>query len=487
MKYINTLKYILIICLTAALLPLAAWAADEYEWPAPENWLPSADEALNKKKTIDDPADLFKTWHPRDIVPPEMWKLLVHDQEEMKKQTKESLGFASPELVGKIAPEIKPGNYTYQDLEKHPGLKELFTPVIYKTIKKGGPPFVCSIMDFVIEPTQQLHWPLPVCEATRKNVGKTKLDDQGYIVPKTWQGGVPFPKPSGKFKAQQVFYNMEKRFTQWDDCNFLTGEGLAFDKNLKVDKYNKYFKKTIRFMGRCLLPPYGWFDERAEKRGEFKAYTVAIFEPRANKGLGTMLYMYDSPKKPDPMMMYLPSMRRIRKFAATDTQDPNGDVCYDDMTYLSQKITPDKFPYKFEIIGEREYLLNVSYDSAGAWVDSKNGYAIRNLHLMRRPVYVLQMTQTDSSYIYSKRIYYVDMETFQPFWGEFYDQKGRLYREYNVSMNFFPECGMLVSYGDFAWQVDHVDTHSSYQMLTYMPARFTRDNFELKEMIKYGK
>ena len=486
MKYMNTFKYILILCLSVALLPLSAWAED---WTNvdPMTWLPKPEEADAAKATTNDKRNLFETWHPRSFVPPDMWEQITFDQEEMKKQTKEILGFTAPELVGKIAPEIKPGKYTYQDLEKHPGLKELFTPVILKTVKKGAPPFVCSIMDFDLQPTRQHHWALSVCQATKKNMGKAKLDTVGYIVPKTWAGGVPFPRPSGEFKAQQVYYNMEKRASSWDGNSFLTGIGLALDKNLKVDKFNKYFKKDIRWMGRSYMPPFGWFDARAEKRGEFKSYTVAIFEPRANRGLGTMLYMYDDPRKPDPMMMYLPSMRRIRKFAATDTQDPNGDAAYDDMSFLSQKITPNKFPYKFEIIAEREYLLNVAYNSAPAWIDKENGYALRNVHLERRPCYVLQMTQQDANYVYSKRIYYVDMETFQPYWGEFYDQKGRLYREYNVSQNFFPECGMLAPYGDYAWQVDHIDTHSSFQLMTYIPARFTRDHFELKEMIKYGK
>ena len=265
MKYMSTLKYTLILCLGVALLPLAAWAEDWTDVD-PMDWLPKAEEADAQKATTNDQRDLFKTWHPRSFVPPDMWKAITFDQEEMKKQTKEILGFSSPELVGKIAPEIKPGKYTYEDLEKHPGLKELFTPVIYKTIKKGGPPFVCSIMDFVIEPTRQLHWALPIAAATKKNMGAAKLDGEGYIVPKSWQGGVPFPRPSGEFKAQQVYYNMEKRMSGWDACNYLTGVGLALDKNLKVDKYNKYMRKEIRWMGRSFMPPFGWYDERAEKR-----------------------------------------------------------------------------------------------------------------------------------------------------------------------------------------------------------------------------
>ena len=48
----------------------------------------------------------------KDVLPPEIWDLVATDVEEAKKQTAEILGFRSPELVGKIAPEIKLGKYT---------------------------------------------------------------------------------------------------------------------------------------------------------------------------------------------------------------------------------------------------------------------------------------------------------------------------------------------------------------------------------------
>ena len=50
------------------------------------------------------------------------------------------MGFRAPDLVGKIAPEIKPGKYTYKDVQNNPGFKQLMWPDLYKRIKPGGPP-----------------------------------------------------------------------------------------------------------------------------------------------------------------------------------------------------------------------------------------------------------------------------------------------------------------------------------------------------------
>ena len=57
--------------------------------------------------------------------------------------------------------------------------------------------------------------------------------------------------------------------------------------------------------------------------------------------------------------MYIPSLRRIRKLSATDSQDPvmGQDVIYDDNEGWMQKISPVRYPYKYEIL---EGLLNQS-------------------------------------------------------------------------------------------------------------------------------
>ncbi len=486
MRYLVVAQYVLSVWLAAVIFPLGAWAGEKL--PAPETYMPHPSKIHQIKSATDDPRDLTVTSSINDVIPPEILALVHFDQEKMKKGTSEMFGYTAPELVGKIAPGIKPGKYTYRDLEKYPGFKELFPPELLQQVRAPGPPFVCSIEAFEIIPTRQIYSSLPQIEATKKNLGKTKLDQDGYIVPRSWQGGFPFPKPSGKFRAQQVYYNFEKRSDAFDKNFFSSMEINGYDKNLKLSKYQQILVSNTRFMGRVLIPPFGWFDRRAERNGEFSAFAYVCFEPRSTRGMGILNYHYDDPNKLDSLMIYVPTLRRIRKMSATDTQDPQGDLAYDDNDMLSQKITPKKFPYEFEIIDEREYLIPISYGCSPSWVDSKNHYTIRSIQFQRRPCYVLQMTQMDPNYIYGKRVFYIDKETFISQFAAYYDQKGRLYRsQLYAGYTFLPEYGVSLTYGGYTVQIDYVDVHSTFQATIIYPAAFSRKHFTLEQVVKMGK
>ncbi len=486
MKYVRLVRYVSVVWVAAVLFPLLAWA--ENKLPAPETYMFHPREAHKIKRATDDPRDLTVTYKLKDVVPPEIWDEIHFDPEKMKKDGAEILGFTAPELVGKIAPEIKPGKYTYQDVAQSPGFKDLFPPELLQHIREPGPPFVCGIPEFEIIPTRQLYSPQPFLDATKRNLGKTKLDKDGYIVPRTWEGGTPFPRPSGKFKAQQVYYSFEKKPLAFNKNSFLSLETNGYGRNLKRDKYGQAIASNMRLMGRVLFPPYGWFDERAKRNCELVAFTIVNFEPRAMRGMVMLQYHYDDPEKFDTLMIYVPSLRRIRKMSATDTQDPFGDLTYDDADMLSQKITPKKYPYKFDIIAEREYLIPYSYGSSPLWVDSKNSYALRNVQFQRRPCYVLQMTQLDPNYVYSKRVIYIEKENFNCLFSAYYDQKARLYRtQCYAGITFLPECGTSLAYGGIVIQHDYVDLHSTFQVLTNIPAAFSRKNFSIQHLIKIGK
>jgi len=475
----------IIFLLTVTFLPLPAWGSEAL--PPPDTYLNHANEAYKLKQITDDPTDLIAAYPLKDALPPEIYRLMTFDVEEAKRQTAEILGFKSPELVGKISPEIKQGKYTYKDLEKSPGLKELFPPEFVSFIKPAGPPLIASIPEFEIIPTEQFYWYPKRCEATRQNLGKTKLDHSGYIVPSTWLGGIPFPRPSGKFKARKVYYSFDKVYASYDLCFSSKQEGLSFDRNLVRDKYNKSLYNSIKFMGRTLFPPYGWLDERAKRSGDLRSFSSAMLEPRSQKGLVLLNHSYEDPAKSDQWMVYVPSLRRNRKLNPTDTQDPSGDMTYDDFFHISQKITPERYPYKFEIIEEREYLLPFGYDTGKVWIDSKNGYVLRGVQFMRRPCYVLQMTQLDNNYVYGNRIIYVDKESFRSALSLNYNQEGRLCRTQLHVLIFMSDTAQTASYGTHTFQFDHLDLHSSFQMPILFPASFVRRDFTIEYLTKRGK
>jgi len=485
MRYAKQIKSVMFFWVLAALLPLSAWA--EETLPDPETYRVLPSEVPDIIKMLDDPKNLIDTYPLKNAVPPEVYKCMTFDVEEAKKQTAEIVGFTSPDLVNKIAPEIKPGKYTHQDVKNSPEFSDLFPPEFLDRIKPGGPPLIGNISEFEIVPTRQLYWYPGFYKATKEYLGKTKLDQDGYIIPGTWQGGVPFPRPSGELKAHQLYYNFEKRTESFERCVMLNGESMSFDRNLSCDKKNLYNANFIRLQGRCLFPPYGWYDERAKKNMEFAGFSTTSFAPRAQKGTVVLQYAYDDPYRMDPWMVYVPSLRRIRKMAATDTQDPQGDMAYDDRSHLTQKITPKKFPYKFEVIAEREYLIPISWNNAAVWIDSKNGYCLRDIQMMRRPCYVLLLTQQDPNYLYSKRILYIDKENFTCTFSANYDQKGQLYRSQFYTWTFIPEIGQLTFWGMPTAQYDHVDEHSTFQMQLPLPACFSRDAFTMKYLIKKGK
>ena len=103
-----------------------------------------------------------------------------------------------------------------------------------------------------------------------------------------------------------------------------------------------------------LAEPFGWFDNRAQEREEFKTFVMGFSSPRDVAGAAQSALYYLDINTMDQLMMYLPSLRRIRKMSATDSQDPimGQDQIYDDNEGWMQKLSPTRYPYTFEVIEE---------------------------------------------------------------------------------------------------------------------------------------
>ncbi len=481
-------RRILFVCLILTFLAPVVYA--ENAWKDPEKFLPRPDELAKYKNVLDDPRSLMDKLHPSKVLPPEAWAELQWDVKEMQDIWAEVVGFRAPDIVGKIAPEIKPGKYTYKDLEKYPGLKELMIPELLEHfIKPGGAPHAGNIPEFEIVPTRQYYYSLPIGKITKENMGKARLDEEGYIDESSWAGGYPFPRPSGKFIARQVVYNYYQKYFMWGNNYRLMGVALGYDKKLSQDFECLYFLDTMRLGKRAIIEPFGYYDERSKKLGEKNAILNVVFSPRDIRGTAVLKYSYEDVNKYDQTMMYVPSLRRVRKMSATDTQDPiNGqDLTYDDQDGFCQKISPTRYPYKMELISElREYLLPVSIDGT-EYIDSRDNYTQKNVMMERRPMYAVKMIQQDPNYVYSKRHIYIDAETYLSTQYYFYDQKGRLYRGQSSPIGFIEESGMQMAIGTAAIQRDFIDQHTTCVQLYSAPAFWDRGHFSLKKMSQWAK
>jgi hypothetical protein len=335
-------------------------------------------------------------------------------------------------------------------------------------------------------PTKQYYYALPISEATKKNAPAVKQDDQGYINYATYEAGFPFPRPSGPNKAIQAVYNWEKRYLGGDSY-WLIQTVKGYDRNLKMDFDGSNQDWYMKLRGRCVIPPFGWYDERAKKRGETRSFNFHQLAPRDSYGNVVNNTNFEGPNDYDQFLLYIAQLRRVRKLSGTDTQDQavGQDVIYEDYEGFSQKLTPTRFPYKYEVLAEREYLFPIYSEDGSEWISSKD-YTMRGVKFERRPCYVIQMTQLDKNYIYGRRVLYIDAETFIFHVIFNYDQKDRLYRVVWPHWGFYPDMGSF-------WPVyfnaaDFLDQHSMFcSQYLHMAPWITREHVGMQGIIKKGK
>lgn len=423
------------------------------------------DELLKIRKSTDDPTPLFKEVnYLKDWVSKELWDQITHDPEEAGRAWEKARGFKAPDVTGTIAPEIKPGKYTLADKERLP-FKELMPAHLYARFNEPGGQgqnHGGNFTEFEVIPTRQYYPPYGFSMDTIKNEGKARLDEKGYADELTFEAGMPFPKPSGPHAGWQVIHNFDMATPVFEDAVGVMYD-LGIDNSFKKDRDGLYKYYILRTARRSVLEPKGrWYDARAERLQENMVSYSVLYAPRDMYGNAYYTASYDAPDTQDKILFYTPLLRRIRMYTTTDNQDQalGMDYAGDDDAFLAQDLRPDLYPYETKILEEREFLVPACTIDGEAWLDSKNKFLWRNLKFERRPCYLIEMKQLDSNYIYSKRLYWVDKETFVPFVGEFYDQKGRLWRSQNTQYVFYRAMGY---FGWFqTWAFDHIDVHTSF-------------------------
>ncbi len=442
------------------------------------------------KNLLDDPRPALKC--NLEASGDQVVRSLSFDVEKGSRAWAEMVGFKSPDLVGEMVPEIKPGRYTLEDKARLP-FDKLMPPLFYERFNEPGGQgkgFAANYTEFEVIPTRQYWMHLAVADASIKNQGTAKLDEQGYMLYDTYKGGIPFPKPSGPQKGWQILYNYIESYTYFQGEDYLS-QTAAFgvDSNFKIDRKTKGDYYAMRLFQRLMRDPKGeWYDERARKEGEKQVVFYEAIEPRDLYGNAYMLSKRVNPDEMDNLLLYTPLTRRIRKMSSSDRQDQaiGLDYAYDDVNNLDQKLTPRAYPYKVKVLEEREFLVPTFTLTGDEYFDSKADFLWRNLKFERRPMYVLEMDQQDPTYIYSKRIYYVDKETFIIAGGNYYDQKGRLWRSYNVLYGFTPDIGI------FWWLAasyfDHIDVHSTLEQdFTTLSLDSDRAEFSAKRLLRGRK
>ncbi|MFH0812471.1 MAG: DUF1329 domain-containing protein, partial [Pseudomonadota bacterium] len=264
------------------------------------------------------------------------------------------LGFKVKDKVGKVAPEIKPGMVIdSSNYKNYPGLKELLPASLYDRL---DPNHYAPLAPIKVKETDQYHlsrgWIQKTMESAKTvRIGADGLTLEGYV------GGHTFVDPKSGVE----------RIT-WAQHPYL-GDTFAmrpmrlrlYGRENKPEREMRQHLNVLRFMF-CT----DWRPEGIQPNPEQIDNVVSgtFIYPRDISGTSYVRKRYVPADKPDEFLLYIASMRRIRKMSGRDTQDPlfGSDLLWDDYNIYWQKPSTTEFPNDYKMLPQREMLLPTYID-----------------------------------------------------------------------------------------------------------------------------
>lgn len=296
--------------------------------------------------------------------------------------------------------------------------------------------------------------------ATKGNVGKYRVDEQGTIVeaangapPAGPIEGLPFPviDPGDTQAGVKVLWN--HYYDYWRLGNYHNNTELTWlgargmDRQVTQDVYFLYHEAQPRRYRPASNPnALSW---------QFLARTIAPTDVYGTASLG---WRYRDAAKRDSLWAFVPALRRIRSVSPANRSDGflGSDLSQDDGPFFDGK--PEDFTWK--LVGEREMLRFTDPLSAdpmgrsehvalpsGGW--QENWPKLQQLGfedeawkgvpwapiaaaLAKRPQWVIEGIPKDRYYLYGKIELYIDKGTYHGAWNRKYDWKGNLMNSYQV-------------------------------------------------------
>ena len=396
------------------------------------------------------------------------------------------LGYTAPQLVEKDAkaPSIKPGLViTPENIAQYEKeLRQLFPYGFdWEVDRLTGTGVFAGYnyfpLEMVIVPTTHAWNDRGFLEATKKYSSACSIDTYGNLT--GWVAGIPFPHPQN---AQQIVHNYDRLTVMADNLNSMPMSIGLYGRNSTRERVEKIELHWNNYAGRIKLQPMPsipGFEDVYEKGSILALYPYDL------KGYAAVRTRYKDSAAEDSFIAYIPSMRRIRRLAGTNTQDPlvGSDLTWEDWKGYWSKIAAH--PADYELLGEA-VVLCPSFNPRPIKYSDKYGGVCQRYWWERRPVWIVKITYRESSYVYGSRIWYVDKETFALQQEMLYDKQGRLWKLWDWCWRWNPRNGELNYWNP--WMADVVNKHTSvidHHIILNMP-NLSEDIFSLRYLIEKG-
>lgn len=349
---------------------------------------------------------------------------------------------------------------------------DLLTPGVAWCVRRG--------MTIRVGATQPIPAPAAYREATERYAPQVRLGADGLTL-QNYVAGLPFPTidPADPQAAVKVMWNAAYKWLATDDLDARDfsadagpiGQGGA---PMSVERHFQLgYLRRLFYNGRLYVEPKPSLPNPDGIR--YRESLHPVVEPLDLRGVGMTSVRYMSPDRPDDSWLYLPNLRRVRRLSNAQRSDALFNQDIDSDSYFGYSGHIGWMDWK--LLGERTVLAPMHGTHYPVeWGAGSADFTFEDTWEPRR-VWVIEGTSKLPQYAYSKRVLFVDAETFVVPLSDIYDHSGQLWK---VWLNLFsyrtqPFPGATVSvYPDamgFSPAVVMVDVNADHVTRVALPSR----------------
>ena len=290
-------------------------------------------------------------------------------------------------------------------------------------------------MTMTIVPYKKIELPPPYQTATEKYSAQVKLKGdqtlEGYVA------GRPFPlvDANDPQAATKIMYNFERGQYFSDDLAMHLFD--ADTGQITVDRDGKQhytverhfvldWLRILSFAGRIYNPPIPAIEPNRDQTFR-KAGLYPVIEPFDLKGVGGINYRYLDPLRQDDLWLYLPSLRRVRRLSSAQRSEALFAQDIDVDSYGGYAGQIPWFEWKF--LGSKAMLASLHGEKLPPVPCKDDGGAtFCESWEMRPEMLIIEGIPKAPAYAYSKRLIYIDHETFFIAYTDLYDRGGEIWK-----------------------------------------------------------
>jgi len=295
-------------------------------------------------------------------------------------------------------------------------MPEAFVDIIKNPDKWGAPP---EGYYFTIRPYEFIPETPGFIAASKASAGKAKLAADGSIENLGELAGRLFMDPGEDGMKMAWNFEMQNRGDAYSYRKYSPNVNPKnMSERLADQQYHEFY-----FVNRTDLDPKPIIpkNKKGYRRGMFMhMYLPAEF---INTRMYTLRYI--DQKKEDDSYLWYSQFRRIRRMNTSQRTDAidGSDLIYDDEYLWDGQLSRNTYTYK----GKKDLLTDRHDGMAQTTRVDGMGFS-NNMSFERCNLLVVEAINKDPNYIYGKRVWYLDPETYYIMHTDIYDQQGRYWK-----------------------------------------------------------